>query len=160
MDSFKHIINDTVEDLKATRTLVPEVIATQTALNSKTTILAFNFLLTEYCHEGKMVAYGRYQNGNFLKDMDLFPGLVNKLDHLVQPFPPLEIGDYKYDTRHLRFAYNGTCEWFDDQTWKQCGECRAALWSRPELNCGASSSDASGSRVSFCSPAFQELTDK
>ncbi|KAH7384248.1 hypothetical protein DE146DRAFT_760032 [Phaeosphaeria sp. MPI-PUGE-AT-0046c] len=149
VDRRKRIANDTVEDLKATRTLVPEVIATQTTLNSETTILAFHYTLTEYCESGKRLVKGYYQNGNIQRDMDLPPGLINAIIHLVPNFPPLEVGPYKYDTNHLRFAYNGTCEWADDETWKTCGECRAALWSGSSLDCAVGGSRTKEMDCSF-----------
>ncbi|KAF1921509.1 hypothetical protein BDU57DRAFT_544977 [Ampelomyces quisqualis] len=130
------------EALKATttRTLVPEVIATRTAPNSETTILPFHFTVTEYCNSGKKSVKGRYSAAGISADVDLWPGLIVAIAHRVPNFPPFQVGDFDYNKSRLRFAYsNGPiqCEWFDEETWKQCGECRAGLWSGGPLDCGA-----------------------
>lgn len=140
------------EAKKPTKTItqVPEIIATSTADTVvETLILPFHFQTTEYCQSGTKYVKGRYGNGNLVRDMDLHPGLINNLDHLVPGFPPLSIGPFNHSASKLRYAYsNGVfvCEWNDDETWRQCGECRAALWSGPTLNCG---SDGSRVRRSF-----------
>jgi hypothetical protein len=129
----------------ATTTLVPEVIATQTADKAYTTILPFHFSVTEFCENGSKKVTGQYSNGNIHQDVTLWPGLIVGIVHGVPNFPPIYIGPFDHNTSRLRYSYtNGPikCEWFDDETWKQCGECRAGLWSGPPINCAAG-----GSRV-------------
>jgi hypothetical protein len=124
-----------------TRTVSAEVIANPT---SETLILPFHFSVTEYCDNGSKKVKGRYSNGLSV-NIDLWPGLIAAVKHGVGHFPPLEVGDFKYDSSRLRFHYADkeiNCEWFDDETWKRCGECRAGLWSGAPLNCASG-----GSRV-------------
>jgi hypothetical protein len=112
-------------------------------------ILPFHFSVTEYCQDGSKKVKGRYSNA-LVAEMDLPPGLVVSIAHTVPNYPPLQVGPFNYDNSHLRFHYADKsidCEWFDDETWKQCGECRAALWSGGSLNCAA----GGGSRVSSSS---------
>jgi hypothetical protein len=137
------------EGLKATKTitLIPEVIATKSAPNTETTILPFHLTVTEYCSGGKKSVKAKYKSGGILADMDLPPGQIIAIAHQVPKFPPFQIGTYDYNTSRLRFGYFSgpiQCEWFDDETWKQCGECRAGLWSGAPIECGAG-----GSRVSL-----------
>ncbi|KAH7370967.1 hypothetical protein BKA66DRAFT_191748 [Pyrenochaeta sp. MPI-SDFR-AT-0127] len=136
-----------------TVTQIPEVLATSSSETAaETLILPFHFQTTEYCENGAKMVKGRYSNGNLVRDMNLPPGLINNLDHLVPKFPPLSIGPFDHGASKLRFAYsNGAfrCEWNDDETWRQCGECRAGLWSSPPLNCGSG-----GSRVKHMDCSF------
>jgi hypothetical protein len=106
-------------------------------------ILPFHVQVTEYCENGSKKAKGQYKNGNLQLDFNLPPGLINNIDHRVPGYAPFSIGPYDYSNSRLRFAYDPShCEWFDNETWKQCGECRAGLWSGGDLNCAAG-----GSRV-------------
>jgi hypothetical protein len=119
-----------------------EVIATHTAASatSETTILPFHMTVTEYCNHGEMAVKGLWVTGRIKKDIDLWPGLVVSVVHLVPHFPPIQVGAYDYKQSRLRYGYFNDptkCEWYDDETWKTCGECRAALWSGPPLNCAA-----------------------
>lgn len=70
------------------------------------------------------------------------PGVAAEVHHLVGNYPPFMLGVYEYEGSRLRFAYEG-CKWKDDETWKECGECRAGLWSGGRVDCGVG-----GSRVS------------
>jgi hypothetical protein len=123
-------------------TLTFDVIATQTAATatSMTTILPFHFTLTEVCENGKMYAKGLWVTGSIQQPISLWPGLIISIIHRVPNFPPIQVGAYDYNHNRLRYGYsNGPvqCEWYDDETWKSCGECRAALWSGPPLDCAA-----------------------
>lgn len=137
-----------------TRTEVPEIIATGTTPGtSSTTILPFHVSVTEGCENGSKKVTAHYQNGHMSADMTLWPGLQVGIDHRVPNFPPFVIGPFEYNTSRLRFYYSSgpiRCEWFDDETWKQCGECRAARWSGPAVNCAAG-----GFRVGL---KFKQLT--
>lgn len=138
INSFKRNDDRTAEHMDSARTEVPEVTAVQNTENTETTILAFHYTLTEYCSNGKLEAWGTYSNGGLFRNTNLPRGLINAVDHLVRPYPPLFIGGYRYDTHHVRFAYKDgsiDCEWFDNEKDKKCGECRAAEWTGPELDC-------------------------
>jgi hypothetical protein len=110
--------------------------------------LIFHLTVTEACDNGSKKVTAHFHSGHLSADMDLWPGVQAGIDHRVPRFPPFVIGPFDYNTSRLRFAYpNGLnqCEWFDDETWKQCGECRAMQWSGPPILCPG------GSRVSLTS---------
>lgn len=49
--------------------------------------------------------------------------------------------DYDFETSRVKFGYpwvrgeRSACEWFDNESWKSCGECREKLWSSGPLSC-------------------------
>jgi hypothetical protein len=128
-------------------TISPEVLVRPTGLLYRPVILPFHFTITEYCTGPKKYVRGIYSNG-LVVNMNLNPTMTNNLNHTITEYPDLTIGPYATDKSRLRFYYksaerNIECEWFDDETWRRCGECRAGLWSGEMLNCGKG-----GSRVS------------
>ncbi|CAO2655359.1 Nn.00g104230.m01.CDS01 [Neocucurbitaria sp. VM-36] len=145
-----------VDTQKASKTIIlaPKIIQTSTAQDpdAEILILPFHFQTTEYCANGARKAKGRYSNGNVVADIDLSPGVQTGVNHQVPGFPPFYIGPFDYNASKVRFTYtNGAvgCRWSDDETWRQCGECRAGLWSGPALNCGSGGSRVKDMDCSF-----------
>lgn len=121
----------------STVVLMPAIIETRTPTTPETQneiILPFHMEIWEYCINGKRLAAGVYYNGNMAQSLELKPGLMISLNHRVPDYENLIIGPFNYTASRLRFGYKD-CEWFDDETWKSCGECRAGLWSGGPLNC-------------------------
>lgn len=137
------------QDVKPTKTvvLVPTVLIPNPVPNSpfaaETSILPFHLQVTEYCENGARKAKGLYANG-LVAELPLPAGQINAIEHGVGGFPPVRIGPFDYAASKVRFEYRD-CVWYDDETWKSCGECRAALWSGGPLNCAG----GSPSRVSL-----------
>lgn len=99
-------------------------------------ILPFKIQLWEYCTvDNSHLAAGMYANGNLKSALNLSPGLVMSVKHFVPWYENLEIGGFDFAKGRVRFRYRG-CEWWDHETWKSCGECRAGLWSGEPVECG------------------------
>jgi hypothetical protein len=134
----------------ATVLSTPAIILADTSANPTivTTTLLFHFRVTEQCENGAKKVTGHYTSGDINQEVTLWPGLIIGLVHYVPNFPPLYIGPFDYGSSRLRFEYKNlpiTCEWYDDETWKVCAECRAALWSGPTVDCAS----GGGYRVSL-----------
>ncbi|KAF1943753.1 hypothetical protein EJ02DRAFT_510704 [Clathrospora elynae] len=114
-------------------------------------ILPFHYQLTEYCEDGVKMVKSTYSNGNYVLPVSLGPDEYS-VNHLIPGFPNFMAGAFDYNTDHVRFNYdNGEfqCEWYDYETWKQCGECRAAQWSGAALDCGSEGSRTKEMDCSF-----------
>jgi hypothetical protein len=109
-------------------------------------IHTFHFTLNEYCENGNKTVKGNYRG--IIPDME-FPPLREYGIDLSRPgLPNLLIGPFDHSVSRMRYRYsNGkiACEWYDDETWKECGECRATLWSGSALDCVG----VGGSRVTL-----------
>jgi hypothetical protein len=140
--------NQIVDAQASTVTLMPAIIETahpipldRIAFPQTDIILPFHLQIWEYCSlHGERLAAGVYTNGNMKQALDLQPGVMISVNHRVPGYSNLEIGPFDYGSSRVRFGYadgNGGkgCEWWDHETWKSCGECRAGLWSRGPINC-------------------------
>lgn len=129
----------------STVVLMPAIIETtvpNAPQSQRDVILPFHLHIWEYCLNGQRLATGIYTNGNMKQQISLTPGLTTSVNHRVPGYANLEIGPFDYNASRVHFRYfknertaSENCEWFDDQTWKSCGECRAGLWSAGPLNC-------------------------
>lgn len=129
----------------STVTLRPAVIETvlpDTPKGHKDLVLPFHIQVWEYCFEGARLASGVYRNGNIAQSLDFTNGSLNIVGHRVPGYAPaLSIG-FEYEESKVRFGFpwregeREGCEWFDDESWKSCGECREKLWSGGPLDCG------------------------
>ncbi|KAJ4362500.1 hypothetical protein N0V83_010594 [Neocucurbitaria cava] len=132
-------------------TLIPKIIQYPDNTGTTEIILPFHFQTTESCStDGTKLAHGIYSNGNVVAGVSLAPGVATGVNHLIPGYPDLSVGPFDYTNDRLLFTYtNGTnsatsCQWYDDEAWKACGECRAGLWSQPTLDC---SSPAGGPKL-------------
>ncbi|KAI8932132.1 hypothetical protein NX059_011016 [Plenodomus lindquistii] len=93
-------------------------------------ISSFHVNITDYCDIGgqRQVKATYTSNDLYFKNLWLWPQMSYPLSLGYKGFPNLTIGDFDYKSSRLRFAYKD-CVWYDDETWKECGECRAAHWS-------------------------------
>jgi hypothetical protein len=117
-------------------------------------IFPFHVQLTEYCSSSTSKVKGFWQNVDNIGLFALEPGQSTSVYHSIAGYPNFQLGPFDTQTETLRFRYENTvfyqdgeqnvCKWADNETWKECGECRAALWSGPALDCGAEG----GERVS------------
>lgn len=138
-------IADIIAEQASTITLLPAVIQTKPPNSPQAQneiILPFHFQMWEYCLDGQRVAHGVYTNGNMKQSIYLKPGLMTSLNHRVPGYANLDIGPYDYKESKLRFHYFRNalmapedCVWYDNETWKSCGKCRAGLWSAGPLDC-------------------------
>jgi len=98
-------------------------------------ILPFHVHLTDACVDARRTLTANWTNGaRALSNIPLEHGTAWSLDHKIPGYAPLTLGAFDAHADRLRFQYN-TCVWFDDETWRECGECRAALWTAPAPDC-------------------------
>lgn len=139
-----------------TLTLMPEVIRTVLPNTPKETedwVFPFHIQVWESCISGSRVAAGVWRNGNMAQSLNFSSGELNLVSHRIAGFAPNYSIDFDYETSRVRFGYpwtkergsRGACEWFDDESWRSCAECREKLWSGPRLDCADPS--AVGMRV-------------
>lgn len=125
----------------STVTLMPAILETTlpaTPPNHLSIILPFHIQTWEYCGpQGKLLAAGVYVNGNMRSSLEFQPGTVVHVNHQVPGYKVLDVGPVDFGQGRLRFSYNG-CEWWDTETWKSCGECRAGVWSAGPIDCDGS----------------------
>ena len=131
----------------STVTLMPAIIETHvpnSGTAEKSVILPFHLQIWEYCNlKGEKLAAGVYSNGNIKSALDLRPDNMIRVNHRIPGYATLDIGPFDYQQSRVRFGYaDGVgdggvkgCEWFDPETWKSCGECRAGLWSAGPIGC-------------------------
>jgi hypothetical protein len=123
----------------------PPTVIHASSLNSEVQndiILPFHFQVVEYCHNGERLASGTYTNGDTKQELLLKRGLMISFPHHVPGYANLDIGPFDYRNSRVRFHYfrpgqvaSEDCEWYDHETWKSCGECRAGLWSAAPVDC-------------------------
>lgn len=149
LSGYLHGTPTQVDAQGSTVILMPAIIETalpNTPQGRKDVILPFHIQVWEYCFDGARLASGVYTNGNMAQSLDFKDGKVNVVSHRVPGYAPdLSIGAFDYKGSRVRFGYpwkkegdgkgEAGCEWFDNEMWKSCGECRAKLWSAPALHC-------------------------
>jgi hypothetical protein len=111
-------------------------------------IFPFHVEMTESCSRSSPKKIkGFWKNGDWAEGFELDAGKSLSIYHWIAGFPNFQLGPFDTGAETLRFRYENTvfyeageqnvCKWTDGETWRECGECRAALWSGPPLNCGA-----------------------
>jgi hypothetical protein len=136
----------------------PQVISFK-HLNNKEPILIlpFHLQLTEHCAPSSStpLVKGFWQNGDQTIVFDsLKPNMALSYTNPVLGYPNLRIGPFSSEAGSLAFRYANTvfyqdgeanvCKWEDGETWRECGECRAGLWSRGRLDCGSGGGGGGG----------------
>ncbi|KAF3043001.1 hypothetical protein E8E12_009985 [Didymella heteroderae] len=130
----------------ATITLMPQIIKTvlpNTPKGQEDLVFPFHIQVWEYCFSGRRLAAGVWRNGNMAQSLN-FTGNSDKLN-IVQTeakgmFQYNSI-DFDFEASRVKFEYpwvrgeQPACEWFDNESWKSCGECREKLWSSSPLDC-------------------------
>ncbi|KAF1933230.1 uncharacterized protein M421DRAFT_415584 [Didymella exigua CBS 183.55] len=128
----------------STFTLRPEVIITalpNTPKGQKDWVFPFRIQVWEYCFSGSRLAAGVWRNGNMAQSLNFTRDRLNLVGHRVPGFAPYYRVDFDYDGSRVKFGYpwkkdeGAECEWFDNESWKSCGECREKLWSSGPLDC-------------------------
>ncbi|KAH9877763.1 hypothetical protein J1614_002980 [Plenodomus biglobosus] len=100
----------------------------------------FHITITDYCHKGERQVVATYTNGDRCVDnLCLGRKETQTVEHKIPDYPNLTLGDFDWSANRLRFVYKD-CTWYDDETWKECGECRAAHWSGQAPDCAANGS--------------------
>jgi hypothetical protein len=116
-------------------------------------IATFHFRLVEYCASTDKGYKGTFRSAFGDADLDFAPAQAYALDIAPdQTLGNLVLGPIDQYTGRLRYYYRHqhgplNCEWFDDERWKRCGECRAGLWSGAPMDCSAAN-PARAERVS------------
>ncbi|KAF2848155.1 hypothetical protein T440DRAFT_429426 [Plenodomus tracheiphilus IPT5] len=134
-----HDVADAVAVAAAASTVTEHAqIIAKPAPNAGTTIiLPFHITITDYCEGGHRRVEAIYTNGDrCIDNLRLNRRETQSIQHKITNYPDLTIGAFNWDTNRLRFAYKD-CTWYDNETWKACGECRAAQWSGPTPDCAA-----------------------
>jgi hypothetical protein len=136
-----NIVQVAGEAAPAYHTIIRTALALPTTLPGKAPmyIHPFTFEITESCVDGAKQADGRWKNGGYEYTMELAPGYMYQMDP-HGGYPTYTVGPFDHDADKMHFKYsNGEfrCDWYDDEFWKHCGECRTALWEGPALDCRA-----------------------
>ncbi|CBX96490.1 predicted protein [Plenodomus lingam JN3] len=99
-------------------------------------ILPFHVTLTDYCDQHQRQVKASFYNGRqpSIQNLQLGPEEKQTVNHGVKAYKNLTIGAFDWERNRLRLEYEG-CTWYDDETWKECGECRAAQWSGQAPKC-------------------------
>jgi hypothetical protein len=111
--------------------------------NKAVEIATFHFRLVEYCNGTDKKYKGTFRSAFGDADFDFAPAQAYAMDIAPnQALGNLVLGPVDQNTGRLRYYYRHqygpvNFEWFDDETWKQCGECRAGLWSGGPMDCSA-----------------------
>jgi hypothetical protein len=102
-------------------------------------ILPFHFQIVENCmSDNSITARGVYVNRDFVWAYFLSSGGTSVVEHNVNGYPDFLVGPYDYGSSTLHFSYDNTafkCDWNDQETWKECGECRSGMWDADPLDC-------------------------
>jgi hypothetical protein len=119
-------------------------------------ILPFHFQVIENCmSDHSIAARGVYVNRDYVWAYNFPSGATNVVKHNVDGYPyTFLVGPFDYASSTLHFSYdNGPwkCDWNDQETWKECGECRSGLWNADKLDCGNAGGMKTRSKDMDCS---------
>ena len=135
-----------VDAAASTITLMPQIIRTvlpDTPKGQESLIVPFHIQVWEYCFSGRRLTTGVWRNGNMAQSLN-FTSDSSKLNIVqtgVKDMFPYYSLNFEFETSRVKFGYpwvrgeKPACEWFDNESWKSCGECREKLWSSGPLQC-------------------------